>query len=858
MERIQARGMFLFEGHRKFFARGVSYGPFRANPSGEPFPEKDQVEQDLRLIRELGANTLRLYHVPPGWLHELAASFGLRILVGIPWSQHIRFLDSRRERHAVRARMRAAVQALDGSPSVLAYLIGNEIPPEIVRWYGPERIRAFLAELADQVRQDDPQSLVSYANYPMTEYLELDFLDFLSFNVYLHREEALRLYVQRLQNLAAPRPLLVSEFGIDSIREGEAAQAEIVSRTCATAAELGCAGTVVFSYTDEWHTGGFEIDDWAFGLVTRDRQPKPVYEGVRRVYADELPRLPEAAPRVSVVICAYNAERTMEECLESLRRLRYPDYEVIVVDDGSTDGTRAIAERFPEFRLIAQENCGLSVARNVGLHAATGEIVAYTDSDCAVDPHWLAFLVHRLRVGDVAGVGGPNLPPAEDHWMPEVVARSPGGPTHVLLTDHEAEHVPGCNMAFWRRTLLEVGGFDPIFHAAGDDVDICWRLQSAGHKIGFAASALVWHRRRHTLRAYLKQQRGYGKAEALLFFKHPDRFNQLGHSRWLGRIYNDLGPGVLASRPVVYGGPFGRALFQTLYEAPASLFRHLPLTLEWNAAALVLIALGVVSHGSGFPLTSFLAAGLVLLGISVGEAVNMALQADTRGLPRLRSRVLIALLSYLGPLLRAVERNAHRLKRLSSARLETSSLSELMPRFDVWRRSMRLSYWNETGIEKEACITALVDFLRPQQHVLILDDGWKPWDLSVHRGVWVRGEVKILVQNHGGAKRQVDAGLWMRRTVPARILTSAYVLGGLFALVLNAWSSALLFGTALLATEGVFFRNALHVGRTFLDGVTAAFRSLPVAPLAHHPDLEELPDTSVRDAPRAPDPARGA
>jgi hypothetical protein len=149
------------------------------------------------------------------------------------------------------------------------------------------------------------------------------------------------------QNLADCRPLLLSEFGIDSIREGESEQAKVLSRTILAAAELGCAGAVAFSYTDEWHTGGFDIEDWAFGLVTREREPKAAFDAVRLAFAGDLPRLPEDVPKVSVVICAYNAERTLEECLSSLRVLRYPRYEVIVVDDGSTDRTRSIAERYP-------------------------------------------------------------------------------------------------------------------------------------------------------------------------------------------------------------------------------------------------------------------------------------------------------------------------------------------------------------------------------------------------------------------------------------------------------------------------------------------------------------------------------
>ena len=108
---------------------------------------------------------------------------------------------------------------------MFAYLIGNEIPPDIVRWHQPERVKEFLHTLYDLVKGVEPDALVSYANFPPTEYLDLDFLDFISFNVYLHREKDFRRYLSRLQNLARDKPLVLTEFGIDSMREGAAEQA---------------------------------------------------------------------------------------------------------------------------------------------------------------------------------------------------------------------------------------------------------------------------------------------------------------------------------------------------------------------------------------------------------------------------------------------------------------------------------------------------------------------------------------------------------------------------------------------------------------------------------------------------------
>src|SRR5262249_17422975 len=151
-------------------------------------------------------------------------------------------------------------------------------------------------------------------------------------------------------------------------------------------------------WTDDWYTGGYAIEDWAFGITREDRLPKASYHALGRVFGASPSALLADQPRASVVVCSYNGGQTPDARRRRLPALNHPDYEVILVDDGSMDETRAIAERYaPSVRAIHQENRGLSVARNVGLSESTGEVIAYTDSDCVADPDWLTLLVHQLQ-----------------------------------------------------------------------------------------------------------------------------------------------------------------------------------------------------------------------------------------------------------------------------------------------------------------------------------------------------------------------------------------------------------------------------------------------------------------------------
>jgi hypothetical protein len=384
-------GKFLVAGGEKLYVRGATYGTFARDPLGHAYPSRDVVHDDFHRMASIGLNSVRTYTVPPRWLLDEAHDAGLRVLVGIPWEQHIAFLDEPERAAGIEARVRGGVRSCAGHPALLGFALGNEIPSQVVRWTGRRRIERHIRRLYHAAKAEDPGALVTYVNYPSTEYLQLPFLDFVCFNVYLESRDTLAGYVARLHNLAGDRPLIMGELGIDSIRAGEYGQACGLESQIRTALEGGCAGGFVFSYTDEWNRGGHEIEDWAFGITTREREPKPALTTVQRAFSE----VPFAAdtewPPMSVIVCAHNEERTIADCLDGLGELDYPDYEVIVVDDGSSDLTSEIASRF-DVQLIRTPNQGLSRARNTGIEASRGEIIAFTDADARPDTHWLKYL----------------------------------------------------------------------------------------------------------------------------------------------------------------------------------------------------------------------------------------------------------------------------------------------------------------------------------------------------------------------------------------------------------------------------------------------------------------------------------
>jgi GT2 family glycosyltransferase len=826
VQRVRVAGKFLFPGPEKHVARGVTYGTFAG---AEGFPAADVVASDFKAMVATGVNSVRTYVVPPLWLLELAEHHGLLVLVGIPWEQHLTFLDQPSRRRSVEQQVREAVRSCRGSRAVLGYVIGNEIPPSIVRWHGRQRVERFLERIYRAAKDEDPEAIVTYANYPSTEYLHLPFLDIVCFNVFLEEREPFAAYLARLQAIAGDRPLIISELGLDSRRHGSPAQADALAWQIASAFEAGCAGCFVFAWTDEWNRAGLEVEDWDFGLVDRAREPKLALDAVRCAYTAQPSLDGSGLPRVSVVVCTYNGAETIGGAIDALTRLDYPDYETIVVDDGSTDGAGAVAEARGA-RVVRTANLGLSAARNTGIATSDGEIVAFCDDDCRPDRDWLRYLVRTLQRGPYAGIGGPNVPPP-GRLVAESIGYAPGRPTHVLTSPTMAEHIPGCNMAFRRTALESVGGFDPQFRVAGDDVDICWRIQETGGTLGFSPGAMVWHRTRSTLRGYASQQRGYGRAEALLERKWPERYNGTGHVDW-GEAACGGSPrrSFRRRRWRVYYGRTGSGAFQSVYSRDGGAGGAFPLAPEWYlvVAALAVVSLfdvvgqQVLAHVPllGVPVSLLLLAGcLALMAAQAGLwTLSVVLPASLPRGRRARLRAVIFWLCLVQPLARMYGRTR---QGLTPWRLRG-------PRTVAVPRPRVISVWSESRLAPEAWVERLVVGLGRSGAQVAHGTDFDTWDVQVRVGPLAAARVRLGVEEHGRGRQMLRFRIWPRLSAAAVFSVAILATIGAYALANGAAISG-----ALLATVAAW----LLVRMSVQAGASARLPALSVRELGAWSDV---------------------
>jgi GT2 family glycosyltransferase len=790
-----AQGKFFFRAGQKFFLKAM-----RLPEVGPTLDLSQRLDLRARLqaLREAHTTALVLSEMQSEPVLDLAAQIGLCALVELVLNPSD-LLASDRIR-SVLSRFAHTVNIWRNHPALLGYLIDCPVTPEQLKEVGVGRVQRALRRVIRAIRQRDMRALVALKHRPHALALATAAEDFVYASVGGLAPAELTRFVTALHNLAMSRPVII-EFP-----QAAAEQDELV----ATAFGVGAAGVVAPPVQRS------AAPQWLSYRTLRAEEAAPFL-----ALNGTCPPPPARVPMVSVVICAYNAERTMRACLESLARLKYANYEVVIVDDGSRDGTAEIAMEFSRFRLIRQPNKGLSVARNVGLHAAHGEIIAYTDSDCVVDPDWLTLTVRVMADGGFDGCGGPNYAPHEEGRIEACVAASPGAPCHVLLADDRAEHLAGCNMAFSRAALVAVGGFDPQFTAAGDDVDICWRLLQAGYRLGYCPAAFVWHFRRNTIKAYYGQQRGYGRAEAMLYLKYPERFNALGQIKWRGAI-----PGLATTVPGAARRRIGWAPaaqgWQTVDERPPGIASFLPQTLEWHLLWTAAAAFAWLGGLPALPMLAMLVLGPVW-ALYYAERAPLEKCHDTR-----RARLLVAWLAWSGPLARTWARWK---TRLSAGGTSGESQPRQRPGLRLLRRSLYLSYWNESWTTRDALLERLRRQFSRAEAAVIADAGWNDFDLEVRPDPWTRLRFKTADEEHAGARLKnhiaVRVGLSRLSQAGLAALAAGAVMGAALGLPLIAAAfTALTMATSLCALSEV-----VESGRLAYHTVEQCAQELNLVPL---------------------------
>ncbi|MFN0126570.1 MAG: glycosyltransferase [Verrucomicrobiales bacterium] len=829
---VTAHGKFFRAGGEPWLLKGLAYGPF-AGPEG--LPAAGQVERDLRQIAGMGCNTLRLYRLPPPWFLDACAAHGLRVLVGWPWPMHTDFLRDRRQAREILSQVRAVVRALGDSPAILGCVVGNEVPAELVRWMGPSRVQRFLERMIDVGRRHAPAALWAYASFPSTECLNPRNADFTLCNIYLEDRTAFTRYLSRQQLLAGDKPLVIGEFGLDTHRHGESRQAEALGWAWGAVVRTGLAGQVIFSFTDEWFNHGRPMEsEWAFGVTTAPRRPKEAVTTLTALLPSwrrpgEGVRL-HRFPRFSIIICSYNGARSLRHALESVQYLPYPDYEVLLVDDGSTD--RAIATLAAEFREVRSFHIthgGLSRARNFGATQATGSILVYLDDDAIAEGDWLTYLALSFEDDRVGAAGGPNIPPLPTSWKQAALACSPGGPAVVMLNDVDAEHVPGCNLAVTRAAWQEVGGFDERHHTAGDDVDFCWRLIDHGYRIAYQPGAMVWHERRSSVRTYLRQQIGYGRAEAALIAQHPHRFDRFGGAQWRGRIYE---PGALAkAETLIYGGLFGTAPYQFLYA-------HHPIGIRAfvRSAAWVFLALAIMAAGVWHPAFAWLGSLLILPAItSIGRLaarIPLAPWPGATWASRWAARTLLAAMAFVQP----IARGGARLQACLSSRAWPLGRTNFRPLIaGPWpgrRKAIaEIACWHEDDKDRTALLANVMRDLAASGATVAPGDEWADWDLESTQSPWWSVRLVTATEYHApqGRLTRVRLTTRARRSTIALAVVGLLAVAGLFGYdtAVGLWAFAVSF-LIWLALENRHGAAATRVLRLVLASARAlGWHSVP-------------------------------
>jgi mycofactocin system glycosyltransferase len=272
-------------------------------------------------------------------------------------------------------------------------------------------------------------------------------------------------------------------------------------------------------------------------LIQADETEAVVMEQlVQKGFAERLRRLPQQGgvlPCVSIVIPVKDRAEELSRCLESVARIDYPGelIQLIVVDDGSRDHSADVAREFGACVIPSGgTGRGPAAARNVGARAATGEILAFIDSDCSASAGWLAELIPAFADPAMAAVGGQVdgmcTESAVDRYEAVMSSLSLGNRERIGNRGNDTFYLPSCNLLVRRTAFLGAGGFNDMMHV-GEDVDLTWRLRDAGWTIAYLPAGNILHEHRSSIRSFMSRRFDYGTSEGMLQRLHPQRHKRM-------------------------------------------------------------------------------------------------------------------------------------------------------------------------------------------------------------------------------------------------------------------------------------------------------------------------------------------
>ena len=225
--------------------------------------------------------------------------------------------------------------------------------------------------------------------------------------------------------------------------------------------------------------------------------------------------------KVTIVIPAYNAEKTIGLAVSGALAQGCPVCEVVVVDDGSKDGTPDVVKKYPSVKYVRQENAGPAAARNTGWKSTDSDIVIFTDSDCVPEVGWAKKLIDAFTDKSVGAATGSYDIANADYLLPRLI--------HEEIKQRHKDYgsyvqfFGSYNVAIRRSVLEEAGGFDESYRrASGEDNDLSYKVLKRGYKIAFVPDAEVAHHHTTRLRKYMREQYTHGYWRMKLYKDHPD------------------------------------------------------------------------------------------------------------------------------------------------------------------------------------------------------------------------------------------------------------------------------------------------------------------------------------------------